>query len=1015
MQELAYQPNLVRFVLSKKFDIAMIMLSAAIAFYYLYYISLVAFPVWDSAIYLENAQNWLTNQPLEASYRPPLMSWIIAGIWSVSGEDWTIAKYIQPLFTISAGIVFYLTLKKYKGDFFAFGVAALTMLNGYVFYWSTQILTESLSLFFLILSVYFLKSKTRSAWIFAGIAIGLTFGARYPIFVLAIAIFVIEIVVGRDARKILMTLLGIVPVLLLIIMAVYLKSGSFTVAIERDTELSLILSSFYLQKFIAIFGVISVLLPISFLFRRTYTDKYNYTFIGWFLAGFLFWSAIAENQQERFMIQIMPAVYFLTALAIQSIWKGNSLLSACNVRDFLRDLKTTAYNLPNWGYVILKRGYTITLKWLSYYPVRYYLCAFLISYFSLSYLQAFTAVEEEILHGIFKLLNMTSFFVYGELHVNFLGSDIPVVVPVYAQLIFLIFFPTMAITSRINIKKRIQFISFGLLCFSCFVAIQLLTILIPVAGSSPIRLLVNILLTIVIGGLIIELSLWSTILIPSPTKIKRILKRSYMKEYALFISVAVASMLITVYTFLLLRIVFDSPLMIYALVTLSSVPSVVYLLGNFIYEINRQNKKSGSKLKAQGSRYYPKISFLIPAYNEEAIIGQCIHSIDRAAANYTGRTEIIIVNDGSKDNTEKLVLVALDKLKYACGKIFTISNSGKGFALDYGLKRTSGEIIFRMDADSIIDKDAIGPLIEHFKDPSVGSVSGFVFPMKGRSIFGRAQNILFASYLYVKRAQELFDSIIVQPGPSTAFRKTALIKIGGWTHNQFGEDGEISSRIARFGYRCKFEQRCIVYSDLPGTLGGFVAQRSRWSIAFYHSRGRNLEQVKDISSPRAFVFLHNLESHGAGFGLNFAWVVLAAALVTGNTNFFLSDLTPSQIFLATIFIKLTAIHILISGAQVLLYSYTLKKMNRLDDIKYYLVMRFLNVVVSMWVKVVATETLLRWSSKWSKYGDDAFRDLRNYMHSNIDPGTPAATTKQNTSLLIDIPILNMAGAKNRTQ
>ena len=112
-------------------------------------------------------------------------------------------------------------------------------------------------------------------------------------------------------------------------------------------------------------------------------------------------------------------------------------------------------------------------------------------------------------------------------------------------------------------------------------------------------------------------------------------------------------------------------------------------------------------------------------------------------------------------------------------------------------------------------------------------------------MLGKAQSVLFASYLYVKRAEEVFDSIIVQPGPSTAFRKDALLKIGGWTHNQFGEDGEISSRIARFGYKSEFEQSSVVYSDLPQTLKGFIAQRSRWSIAFYHSRGRNLEQIKE--------------------------------------------------------------------------------------------------------------------------------------------------------------------------
>jgi cellulose synthase/poly-beta-1,6-N-acetylglucosamine synthase-like glycosyltransferase len=265
-------------------------------------------------------------------------------------------------------------------------------------------------------------------------------------------------------------------------------------------------------------------------------------------------------------------------------------------------------------------------------------------------------------------------------------------------------------------------------------------------------------------------------------------------------------------------------------------------------------------------------------------------------------------------------------------------------------------------------------------------------------MLGKAQNVLFASYLYVKRAEEVFDSIIVQPGPSTAFRKDALLKIGGWTHNQFGEDGEISSRMARFGFKSKFEQRSIVYSDSPQTLRTFLAQRSRWSIAYYHSRGRNLEQVKELASPRALVFLQNLQSHGAGFGLNFAWILIAAAIVTGNTNFFLANLGAPEAFVATLLIKLIGIHVIITAAQVLLYAYALKKLDRLGDIKYYPLMRFLNMILSMWVKVLATEAVLSWSSKWSTYNDEAFKDLRKFMHRNIDPNYPAAVeTKESIS------------------
>jgi cellulose synthase/poly-beta-1,6-N-acetylglucosamine synthase-like glycosyltransferase len=310
----------------------------------------------------------------------------------------------------------------------------------------------------------------------------------------------------------------------------------------------------------------------------------------------------------------------------------------------------------------------------------------------------------------------------------------------------------------------------------------------------------------------------------------------------------------------------------------------------------------------------------------------------------------------------------------------------------------SGEIVFRMDADSVIDKDALSPLVEHFEDPLVGSVSGLPFPLEATTLLGKAQNVLFASYLYVKRAQEVFDSIIVQPGASTAFRKDALLKVGGWTHNQFGEDGEISSRMARFGYKSEFEQRAIIYSDSPQTVKNFLAQRSRWGIAYYHSRGRNLEQVKELASPRALVFLHNLESHGAGFGLNFAWILIATALITGNTNFFLANLNMPESFLATILIKLTGIHVIVTAAQVILYAYALRKLDRLGDIKYYPFMRFLNMILSMWVKILALEAVLSWSSKWPRYNDEAFRDLRKYMHKNIDPNYPGEETKENISV-----------------
>jgi len=629
-----------------------------------------------------------------------------------------------------------------------------------------------------------------------------------------------------------------------------------------------------------------------------------------------------------------------------------------------------------------------SINWLRLFPIRYYLCAFIIAYFASVNIGYIVEQEESALKYLFQFLNISYAQIDDTVYVGNFASSTVVNIPIHAQLIFLIFFPTMAISARMHIIKRMQFLGFGALCLAAFILIEFLIVMIPFYLESPIRFLVGMLVTLVVGGLIIELSLWTMITIPTPTKVRRAVSRSYAKEYSYLIIVLAASAAVTLYLVFFLRMTVTDPVFIYGIFTISSISTISLLISNLGFEMTRRKMSNPIERSTYQESNKLAISFLLPAYNEEKMIGKCIDSIDMAASNYEGKTEIIVVNDGSTDNTEKIAREHLSSLRYASGKIFTIPNSGKGFALEFGLKQISGDIVFRMDSDSLIDKNGISLIMPHFDDPIVGSVSAFLFPSEAKTALGKAQNVLYASYLYVKRAQELFDSIIVQPGPSTAFRKEALLKIGGWTTNQFGEDGEMSSRIARFGYRSEFEQSAVVYSDLPQDMKGFVQQRARWSIAYYHSRGRNLHQAREFATPRVWLFLQNLESHGAGFGLNLAPVLIAAALLAGDTSFFFANHTEWFTLLLAVVIKLAAVHLIVTGIQLVLFAYRLDKMGRLGDIWYYPVTRFLNILISMWVKPLATEAALSWSSKWNKYDNKAFSDLRVYMHKSIDPNYP---------------------------
>lgn len=295
---------------------------------YNYYISLQQVPSHDAAFYLLNARDWLNDRPLDEHYRPPLISWIIAGVWSITGENWVIVKWIQPIFTIGAGIVLYLLLRKYKGGLFALGVTALTMIQGSLFLASGYIQPEGLALFFLVLTIYLLKIRKEKYWFLAGITIALTFASRYPIFLQAVVIFLAETIIVKKPKLAFRAILGAVPILIAVVSTVYLKAGMFQIALGKDTTVTTSLSPFYLVNSLEIWGLAFILVPIALLQKRTYTDNFNYIFIVWFIISLLFWSASNENHQFRFTIQFTPAVYFLSLLAIENIVKSNQSLNS---------------------------------------------------------------------------------------------------------------------------------------------------------------------------------------------------------------------------------------------------------------------------------------------------------------------------------------------------------------------------------------------------------------------------------------------------------------------------------------------------------------------------------------------------------------------------------------------------------------------------------------------------------------------------------------------------------------
>ncbi len=308
-------------ILSHIIDIIFGLFTLLLSIYYYFLISPLKLPIWDAGAYLANAHGWLSNLYLLEPFRPPLLSWIIAGIWTITGENWETVKFMPAFFAVCSGLILYFALKRHKGPLFAFAVTALTMLNTQVIGFSTQIVTESLSLFFLVLTLFFIKSDKATHWFLAGVTIGLTFASRYPIVIQSFIIVLVEFLfIRKNFTLASRAILGLLLVSGITVTVVYLKTGTFQTALEKDTQLSIrnFETPFYIENSINIWGFAFLLVPVALLFRRTYTDSYNYTFLSWFAVSLLFWSA-NSNTDFRFTIQFMPAVYFLAILGVENI------------------------------------------------------------------------------------------------------------------------------------------------------------------------------------------------------------------------------------------------------------------------------------------------------------------------------------------------------------------------------------------------------------------------------------------------------------------------------------------------------------------------------------------------------------------------------------------------------------------------------------------------------------------------------------------------------------------------
>lgn len=347
--------------------------------------------------------------------------------------------------------------------------------------------------------------------------------------------------------------------------------------------------------------------------------------------------------------------------------------------------------------------------------------------------------------------------------------------------------------------------------------------------------------------------------------------------------------------------------------------SAFFFIGvNLIYGIlllfswlrmRQYNKEEQIKLQSE----LPAVSFLVPAYNEETLI---VETLQTYLSLPQAKKEIIIINDGSHDQTMRLlqVMFALKKTNEPTGRLWqSITNPelkvveaphmGKAAALNFGLKFAKHDVICTMDADTIPSARGVEACLRAMaRNPKLTAVGGVIqvlshhelkdnSPLKERSkewltSFQRVEYL--RTFICERLGWSFLGSTVLISGAFCMLKKEAIEKIGGFSPRSITEDFDLIVRL-RKAFRGKNHQFTILpvttcYTQVPRTIKHLSRQRMRWQMGLVQTLFENgslfLHPQHGLLGMIAIPYFWVVEAFSPFFALT-AYVSLGFAMISG--------------------------------------------------------------------------------------------------------------------------------------
>jgi cellulose synthase/poly-beta-1,6-N-acetylglucosamine synthase-like glycosyltransferase len=258
-----------------------------------------------------------------------------------------------------------------------------------------------------------------------------------------------------------------------------------------------------------------------------------------------------------------------------------------------------------------------------------------------------------------------------------------------------------------------------------------------------------------------------------------------------------------------------------------------YIVRHFIFTLAVLRSAKNKKFLFEPSlEYEPSVSILIPAHNEEKVIGRLLQQI----TNFTypkSKMQVIVIDDASSDQTGKIADTYKSRYPYidVIHRDREHGANGKASAMNQGFSLCRGEITLCFDADYYPQKDIVEKLTEDFSDPQVGAVQGRVV------VLNEPQNIVtrlvalerIGGYRVDQEARGNLGLITQFGGTVGGFRSSILKDLQGWDESVLAEDTDLTFRVYLTGYKIHYKLDAECYEEAVDNWKSYRRQRYRWA------------------------------------------------------------------------------------------------------------------------------------------------------------------------------------------